>query len=254
MRTYSCIQIRARLGIALGVWISLLILASSLRATQQDTGAPTVKVKRFVLAVVDGERKVWRVSFTYSFPGREDVFLEGVGRIAPNGQLTYLTENKQLRFTDADGKFLKSMALNRTGTPEGAGVELPSAADFGDTYLSYNRARAFLPNECGSNLNTFFTSGYMMDLKDKITYYTTSYQVIKDGVSRNKRAQVALRVSSPYAGPGRQISYRMQMLVRERGRGEEDTAWLTGSQISPETQSAAVKFRDKVVAVLGSTK
>jgi hypothetical protein len=229
-------------------WLGLSAVPSPPSSAQRPRAgdSPSVEVTEFVLASRRGEQNFWRLSFQYAFPGEQQVVLAGVGLIAPTGHLSFLTDRKESRFTDDQGKILRAVALERTATPEGAGIELPAPSDFGNTYHSYTRRRAFLPNECETALNQFFTGGYWPHEEQKVTFYTTAYQALKDGVSPDKRAQVALQVSNPYPAPQRQIAFHVQMKVRERGRGDPDWA----NSVSDATEQAAERFRGRVVAKL----
>jgi hypothetical protein len=230
--------------------LTALPLASMLALNALAGDPASVTVKRFVLAYQHVNTNYWRLSLTYNFPGQNRVVLEGVGEVAPAGELTFLTTQRELRFLDASGRLLKAVTLERTGTPEGAGVELPSDSDLGSTYQSFTRRREFLPNECDTVLNKFFNSGYTMRREGTNTVYTTAYQSLREGVQGSKRAQIALQISSPYPAPQSQIAFRVRQVVRERGRGEGESDWIYAPNIAGETQHAAASFCTKVVQKL----
>jgi hypothetical protein len=242
---------------------SIVVAASILAITSVSTGLAetharagglaqqrdTVIVTQFVPSLRVGNQGLYRVSFRYDFPQGTRVFLAEYGELPNRGSLSFLTPARALVFRDEQGRVLRQVNLNVTSAPEGAGSKMPAPEDFPPEYQSFTRAGP-LPSElCDATLNRFFAAGYRPRTEGNLTYYVTAYQPLT-GILSTKYAEVSLQVSAPYtiAGNAAQSAFRVQMLVRERGK--LSTTWA--EQITPQTMTAANALRAQVVDLLNN--
>jgi len=236
------------LSLSLMLWGSLALANTPDRQTtsgQQEAGAaPSVEVTRFVPAIGEGQTRLFRLAFKYDFPGRTRVVVIGFGEVPARGELSYLTPDRSLVFEDKCGAILKRVELKITGTPEGAASKMPAPGDFPPEVKSYTRAGILSREHCNAVLNEFFDSGYLPDVGQNVSVYTTTYQNIPNP-PQGKVARYALRITipTPAADNSGKGTFNVQMAVQEQGILSPKPA----QQASDVTAAAANRLRDEIV-------
>jgi hypothetical protein len=212
-------------------------------ARQAADATPTVEVTRFVPAIRVEKTRLFRLSFKYDFPDSTRIVVVGFGEVPAKGSLSYLTPERRLVFTDPRGATLKEVALKITGTPEGSDSKMPASGDFPPEIKSYARTGILSREHCDAVLNEFFDSGYLPNIQQSVSVYTTTYQNIPNP-PQGKVARYALRITSPFPSdnPG-QSSFQVHMAVQEQGILSSKPA----QTVSTTTVAAANKLRDEIV-------
>ena len=221
------------------------LLAPTVSAESGRAVGSRIVVEHFAPAVRSHGEKFYLVAFSYSFPHTSKLSIRGVGAVPSSGNLEYLTQSTKLTFEDERGATLVVKDLKISGTPEGAGIELPGTDDFPAAFKSFTIAKPLSLDRSNAVLNGFFDGGYTVRSEQGKTFEMTAYQALK-GVPANKVADFAVQVSSPYDVSAHQSAFHVQLIVRERGI-KSDT-WLTS--VSAETLRSAAANRDKIAAQL----
>jgi hypothetical protein len=236
------------LSLCLVLWSGLTVAATAdsqtTRGQQAARATQSVEVTRFVPAISEGQTRLFRLSFNYDFPERTRVVVVGFGEVPAKGSLSYLTPDRSLVFEDKRGAILKQVELKITGTPEGADSKIPASGDFPPEIKSYTRVDILSREHCDAVLNEFFDSGYLPDVGQNVSVYTTTYQNIPNP-PQGKVARYALRITSPFTSadnPGRS-SFHVQMAVQEQGILSPKPA----QGVTDATAAAANRLRDEIV-------
>lgn len=91
-------------------------------------------------------RTMHKVSFTYSFPDRNSIYITGVGQVAPSGSLTFYTEASAIEFRESyDGITLHTIYLN-----QGSSLNMNSHG----ILIASIASNAFLPDHAAPMLDS----------------------------------------------------------------------------------------------------
>jgi hypothetical protein len=200
---------------------------------------------------VNSDRTLNRISYEYFFQKRDFVSISGLGTVPASGKFTYITSDKQLLFTDTTTRApIVTVRLVETAlSMSGGSIELPDNTLFmAEPFRSgeWNPESTFAAATTAT-LQQYFPLGY--DVRDvgPEHYYLSTYRSL-DLTNRQLVGQVALAISHPYDWKGQQITYRVQVVVRDRPR--LSSAFHYGKDVNPESTAAAQAFLDKFLSEL----
>ena len=195
-----------------------------------------------VIDVTSGGRTLHQISYTYSFLDIPSVYIKGIGTTTSIGSFSYLTEEPALQFfASPSGPLLAEVKLQATAVPMGSdSMELPDIPPANSNFRSGNwKPELTFPSAITAVIQKYFIAGYNTREAGNEHYYLTTFRTLR--VSDPQLvSQIALIVSQPYDVTGRQISYRIQYVIRDRPR--MSATFNTGSDTSAITQSAAMDF------------
>jgi hypothetical protein len=195
-----------------------------------------------VIDVTSGGKTLHQISYTYSFLGIPSVYIKGIGTTTSTGSFSYMTAEPTLQFLDSpSGSLLAEVKLQETAVPMGSdSMELPDVPQANSSFRSSNwKPELTFPSAITAVIQKYFAAGYNTREVGNEHYYLTTFRTLR--VSDPQLvSQIALIVSQPYDVTGRQISYRIQYVIRDRPR--MSATFSTGSDTSAITQGAAMDF------------
>jgi hypothetical protein len=140
---------------------------------------------------------LFRVSYSYEFPGRKQIYIRGVGMVDSKGSMSYLYSENVLEFLDAPaGHILHTLNLDHPVTLMGG--RSPSIPDESQFPLESRHGRwpgpgPFAPKAL-SVLDRSFQSGYRVYEKEQAVVYLTTYTEVPAS-DENLRTQVSVLIS-----------------------------------------------------------
>ncbi len=169
---------------------------------------------------------VYSVSYSYRFQNVAGVVVEGLGRVAPSGQLRYLSPSRNVKFRAADtGAPLASLSLEETvfvasRTPV---ADLPRQSDFpsqSEIEMATIPAPVFR-SSIFQVLNRYFQCMPRDD--GSVSYIWTTYTPLQiENGPKNVLGRIAVQISFPFEQRPNGFQFRIQALVREgRPQSEE---------------------------------
>lgn len=212
------------------------------------TAAASVSITRS-LARTEGEVTTHQVSFSYDFPGHEQVAITGIGVVGGRGKVrNYLTTAAKLEFRDAvTGKDLGQKEITDTIVAMGNdGADLPRENDFPSAYRTGLVSGDLFATRVLDVIQRYFPSGFSAVQAGDVHQYTSMYRSL-NVPKATVRAEVAVLVTQPHAeGGGRR--FRVRHVVRDRPRLSKK--WRYGDDREPETLATSQQFVDQVVSDL----
>jgi hypothetical protein len=208
---------------------------------------PETRARVEQLFLVSSSRGPLRsVVFSYRFPGRDRVAIRGLGSVASEGSLQYLTIGTSIEFLDpATGKSLLLLPLtNPVRLMAGRDpIAIPRRGEFPPQYRTGRwSSLAPFPSRLMQLLNSRFPSGFLMD-GESPNAIITSYREL-NGIAEPLYGRLAVMVEPP-AGQAAGSAFRVRFVVQER---RSHTAWR--AMQSSEVQRAAQDFVTSLVAEL----
>ena len=189
------------------------------------------------------------VSVTYAFPDWEAVYVAGVGRVAPQGAISFITFEPEIVFTSSPGGAArKALALgDATQYMGNSTVDLPTPLDFPENARVgfWERPSPFAEHALVV-LSQSFKSGVWATLRNSRNALVSTYRPLT-GLPEDMLGEVAVLVSHDPAAKGPRLAFNVHMKQRERRRL---TRWR--DQVSGETQRAAEQFVDALIKDLQS--
>jgi hypothetical protein len=192
---------------------------------------------------------VYRVTYEYSFPNRDEIYIDGVGTVSAKGRLAYLCSGDEIRFLDSFGG--QTLRIVKIEDPiqfmGGDAPELPRESDFPEGYRQGRWAgdRPFALVALGV-LDRFFPNGYRAYRRSEEQQFLTMFATLPE-VSERVRAQVAVLVSSPADADPNNVTFTVRFSARERRSHSE---WR--GQLGDKTQAAVQSFVGDVIKALES--
>lgn len=220
-----------------------LMLAASARAEEGE-----VTILTAVEVPVD-DGPLYRVTYSYSFPSRQTVYIDGLGTVSGHGRFTYLESSPSVRILDRyGGEVLRMVAIGDPVRLMGKNIgDLPLESGFPEAYRQ-GRWRGERPfaEVALAVLDRFFPSGYRAYRRAERQYYLTMFQPLSIEDER-VRAQVAVLLSMPADIARHSVEFTLQVTARER---RSHSSWR--SELSDTTRATVLSFVNDVLSELES--
>ena len=195
----------------------MLLGLTATAAANAVAQTPRVTVTR-LLELPTSQGKAVSLAYTYSFPGRQSVYIKGVGTVPASGSFEYLSMDRRLEFRDAsDGSVLLHVPLNnpekllgRETTDVPSNGEFPAAARNG----RWTGPGSF-PVHAERVLSRSFSFGSVVSEVDGQVMRTTTYHAI-DVPASPLKVNVAVKVTYPAAPKRTGHAFSLHVLVKER--------------------------------------
>ncbi len=190
---------------------------------------------------------VYRVTYEYSFPNRDTVYVNGVGTVSAQGKLAYLCSGDEIRFLDSFGG--QTLRIIKIEDPiqlmGGDAPDLPKESDFPEAYRQGRWAgdRSFAMVALAV-LDHFFPNGYRAYRRAEEQQFLTTFASLPE-LSKRIRTQVAVLVSSSAGADPKNVVFTVRFSARERRSHDE---WR--SQLSEKTQAAVQTFVGSIIKAL----
>lgn len=190
---------------------------------------------------------LYKVTYEYSFSGRESVFIDGVGTLPARGRLTYLNSGGSIRFLDKfNGQILRTVTIkDPVRFMGGNAADLPRESEFPEAYRQgrWTGKQPFAIVALAV-LDRFFPNGYRAYRRGERQHFLTMFATLPP-VSERIQAQVAVLVSSPVDADPHDLVFTVQFSARERRSRSE---WRR--ELNDSTQTAVQVFVGEVLAAL----
>lgn len=171
-----------------------------------------------VLRVAGGQHPLYRVSYSYNFPGRTQVYIGGVGTVGSKGSLEYLQSAETVEFFDVPGgNALYVIKLEHPITFMGSSTPaIPDEAKFPqESRRGHWHGAGPFAEKAFAVLEQHFPSGYRTFEKDTSVCYLTTYtetQETPDGT----RTQVSVLISYAAKSNPEDVIFTIAFTTRER--------------------------------------
>lgn len=241
-----------RYASALPTLVALIACIASLPLASRAQPAKERVTVSMLIEVPTPEGLLFRVTYQYDFPGRDTVFIDGVGTMPARGELTYLLSGQSVRFLDAfGGRVLHTAPLDDPirlmGGGTGTGADLPRETDFPEAYRQGRWAgtRPFA-DVVITVLDKYFPRGYRAYRRADRQNFLTMFATLPP-VSDRVSAAVAVLVSAPAEANPNDVVFTMQFYGRER---RSRTDWR--EDLGADTEAVVQKFVGEVLAAIQS--
>jgi hypothetical protein len=226
-------------------WFGRFAIALVVVAPQASAQQGPVNV-RSVFEVPSTEGILYRVNFSYSFPGRQTVNISDIGTVPASGNLGYLSRKREIQVLDArSNAILHRITLaNPIRLMSERSLELPAPDAFPKSALfgRWRHSGSFSSNAV-TVLGRHFELGFFPYELDGRNYIRTTYQPLRP-LPERLQAEVAVLLS--YAKETkRPLDFAVRVKSRERRSHGE---WR--EILSDRTVEALAKFRAQLIASL----
>jgi hypothetical protein len=168
----------------------------------------------------------------------------------PTGDLSYLTPDTQIRFSESGGGLIEAVDLkDATQLMGGPSIDTPARSEFPDNFrLGFWKEKTPFSIHAMKVLNQQFTSGLLSTISevDGENVLITAYQAVS-GLPEDLYGEVAVLVSHGDKSSNEELSFRVHWIAREK---RKLTRWR--SPVSEPTKQAAEAFVGKLLAALQS--
>jgi hypothetical protein len=186
---------------------------------------------------------VYRVSYSYDFPGRASVYIRGVGTVPSNGTLSYIHSGKTIEFLDGPlGSSLYVATIENPVTLMGRTPDLQDDFPTESRHGLWRQKTSFSQHAIGV-LDHYFRSGLFAYEKDTSIFYVTPYQQIPTP-SDTTQIQVKVKVAHSRNDVG-EVAFTLAFRAQER---RSHTDWR--ETLSDTSVKDVQAFVDKVLADL----
>jgi hypothetical protein len=187
---------------------------------------------------------LYRVKYEYAFDSYDNVFIDGIGELSADGELSYLTSGGPIRIYDTrGGKLLHSAAIiDPVRMMGGVDDDLPRESDFSEAYRqgNWSGVRPFA-DVALSILDHFFPNGYRANERENRQQFLTAFAKLPLSSERTT-AQVAVLLSTPADADPHDLAFRLRFSARER---RSHTGWRF--ELGLETEEALQAFVTRVI-------
>ena len=245
----SAVKLFSQLTILLtfiGIPVSLFAGDQTPTGKSQALAEPSV-ILGAVFKVAVNPNPLYRVSYSYDFPDRSQVYIRGVGTVGSKGSLSYLYSGEIVEFFDAPGGSALYVAkLERPITLMGAATPaIPEETQFPrESRRGRWRGQGPFAEKAFSVLEQYFHSGYRAFEKDTSVFYLTTYAKVSEAQDKT-RTEVSVLLSYPATSDPRDVTFTLAFITRER-RSHTDWREVT----SDTSQKSAETFIDKLLDAL----
>lgn len=229
-------------------YVLLLGLLISISAIAQENGPydihsefGSIRVEHFECSTADIDHFSCRLEYSYDFPGRTSVYVDGIGLAPAQAHFRYRSRAPFLKILDQEGgKVIATAKLRETGKMRSGLIsEFPAFSDFPPAPVLSGIKPGSSPfsSRLDDVLNRMFPGYDGGEIRQNVHYSITSYATIPVA-TRNLVVQVAVMVSNP--DPSDDNSrFRVRWTARERNRLEDK--WRSLQSTGPEAD-AVVQF------------
>jgi hypothetical protein len=200
-----------------------------------------------VFKVAGEPNPLYRVSYTYDFPGRSQVFIRGVGTVRSKGSLSYLQNGETIEFLDESKQDTLYVAkIEHPVTLMGARAPvIPDETQFPrESRRGRWRGEGPFAEKAFGVLEQHFRSGYRAFEKDASVFYLTSYAEVPPH-DDSTRTQVSILISYPAMSDAHDVSFTVAFTSQER---RSRTDWRDAS--SESSKKATEAFVDSLLDAL----
>jgi hypothetical protein len=161
---------------------------------------------------------LFRVSYSYEFPGRKHIYIRGVGMVDSKGSLSYLYSGNVVEFLDAPaGHILHTANLEHPVTLMGGRApSIPDESQFPSEsrHGQWPGPGPFAP-KAFSVLERTFHSGYRVYEKEQAVVYLTTYTEVPTS-DENLRTQVSVLISRSAKAESPDTPFTLAFKAQER--------------------------------------
>jgi len=214
-------------------------------SSQSSPGSPVTLGP--VLKLTVNSNPLYRVSYTYDFPGQKDIYIRGVGTVSPKGRLNYLHSGETIEFLDSpSGNSLYVAKLEHpTILMGGSAPALPDEIQFPrESRRGHWRGQGPFAEKAFSVLEQYFRSGYRSFEKDSSLFYLTTYTEAPEAAD-GTRTQVSVLISHPAKSNPQDVAFTVAFTARER---RSHTGWRDAA--SDASRKSAETFVDGLLNAL----
>jgi hypothetical protein len=213
--------------------------------SQSSPDSPVIFSSVFKVTV--NSSPLYRVSYTYDFPGRGEVYIRGVGTVSSKGSLNYFHSGETLEFLDSPGGNTIYVAKieHPTILMGGPAPAIPEETQFPqESRRGHWRGQRPFAEKAFSVLEQYFHSGYRTFEKETSLFYLTTYTEAPESPD-GTRTQVSVLISHPAKSAPQDVMFTMAFTARER---RSHTDWRDAA--SDAAKKSAETFVDGLLNAL----
>jgi hypothetical protein len=242
----------ARTILSLLLIVSLAVTVAGPRLVQGQTvgaTAPAVSTVTIntVFRIATHPQTLYRVSYSYDFPGHSQIYIRGVGRVSAKGYLNYISSEDKIEFLDAaKGNFLYVAKLEHPVTLMGAPApNIPDEREFPrESRSGHWSGQGAFAERAFAVLNKTFPSGYRTYEKDKLISYVSTYKEVPQS-DDGTHTEVSVLIQYPTSDATPNIKFTVAFTALER-RSHTDWRLL----VSDSSKKNAETFADGILSAL----
>jgi len=243
----------ARTILGFPIIVSLAITVAEPRVVQSQTrGAATahaafsVKINT-VFQIATQPQILYRISYSYDFPGHKRIYIRGVGSVPSKGDLNYISSEGTIEFLDAAGGNLLYLAkIEHPVTLMGASApSIPDEAEFPrESRTGHWSGQGPFAERAFAVLNNAFPSGYRTYEKDNLITYVSTYKEVPQS-DDGTHTEVSVLIQYPISDAVPNVRFTVAFKGLER---RSHTDWR--SLVSDSSKKSAETFADGIFSAL----
>lgn len=208
--------------------------------------ASTVTINT-VFRIASHPQILYRVSYSYDFPGHSQIYIRGVGSVPPKGDLHYISSEDTIEFLDAaKGNLLYVAKLEHPVTLMGASApSIPDETEFPrESRSGHWTGQGPFAERAFAVLNKTFPSGYRTYEKDKLISYVSTYKEVPQS-DDGTHTEVSVLIQYPNSDAAPNVKFTVAFTALER---RSHTDWR--SLVSDSSKTNAETFADGILSAL----
>ena len=221
------------------------------QSQRQPADSPTPPDSKVVLGpvfkVAADPVPLYRVSYTYEFPGRSDVYIRGAGRVPSRGSFSYFYAGDSIEFLDGpQGRVLRAVAIQHPITLMGdRAPNIPDEAQFpAESRSGRWQGPEPFAGKALKVLDQAFRYGYRVYEKEQRVFYLTTYTDVPVAVE-NTRVEVSVLISLASKAESPDTPFALRFKAQER---RSHTDWR--DSLSDPSRLSVEAFVDRLLATL----
>jgi hypothetical protein len=246
-------RLLARAILSFPLIVSLAVTVAEPRLVRGQTGVGATAPAAFtvtvntVFRIATHPQTLYRVSYSYDFPGHSRIYIRGVGSVPAKGDLNYISSEDRIEFFDAaEGNLLYVAKLEHPVTLMGAPApNIPDETEFPRESRSGRwSGQGPFAERAFAVLNKTFPSGYRTYEKDKLISYVSTYREVPQS-DDGTHTEVSVLIQYPTSDASPSIKFTVAFTALER---RSHTDWR--SLVSDSSKKNAETFTDGILSAL----
>jgi hypothetical protein len=177
-----------------------------------------VEILSCVKVLIERDKPAYLISFEYDFPNRSVVHLKGLGQVAAKGSFQYLSEDKELEFSEVGTKeVLVRVPINETIIVAAKPPlnQVPGENEFPPARRTYTwESPRALQERANAVLGKYFN--YVPRESKDTTFLATTFTPIPlKGVPDGVLGEIALLITFPSGAGEKAFSFDVRSLIKE---------------------------------------
>jgi hypothetical protein len=239
----------ASTGLSLvGVLLTTVCAFPDLAGAQEQSSTPALATVnlRTAFKLATTPKPLYRVSYSYDFPGHRQVYIRGVGTVSSKGTLGYIHSGDTVEFFDGpDGNLLHVEKIEHAVTLMGRPALVPDETQFPrESRRGRWRGQGPFAERAFSVLDQYFRSGYRTFQKENSLVYLTTYAELPEAAD-GSRTEVSVLISYPVRSDSRDLAFTVAFTAQER---RSHTDWRDATTDS--SRNSAESFVDGLLSAL----